>query len=69
MTLTPAYRDYNSKKEVLEALNNGKDFIIADFMNKDSGRYCNKQDLISMGLKSVMIRYKKLTQIQSFKLS
>ena len=62
ITLTPAYRDYNSKKEVQTALDNGKDFIIADFMHPSSGRYCNKQDLISMGLKTVM------TMIQSFKI-
>lgn len=53
-TLTPAYgRDYKSRKEVVAALNEGKDF----FMN---GGYCNVKDLPD-GF--INVRYKKLTQV------
>ena len=68
MTLTPAYgRDYKCKKAVQTDWDNGKDFIIADFMHPYSGKHCNKADLQKEGLKTVMIRYNNLRSIQSFK--
>lgn len=61
MTLVPAYsRDYKSKKAVLEDFNADKDFKVADLF---SSGYTNKADLIRMGVKSVNIRYQKLTKI------
>ena len=65
MTLTPAYgRDYKSKKEVQADLDAGKDFKVASMFN--GGGYINKADMLREGIKNVMIRYKKLTQIQNF---
>lgn len=63
MTLTPAYgADYKSKKEVQAAFDADKDFIIADIIHPDSGRYCNRADLL--GTESyVMIRYSSLRKI------
>lgn len=64
MTVTPAYgRDYTSKKAVLSDFDADKDFIIADFHDKDNGRYINKSGLVKAGYKAVNIRYKKLTQL------
>lgn len=64
MTLTPAYgKDYKNKREVLEAFDADKDFVINDIMSPDNGRYCNKRDLVTQGIKTVNIRYKKLTQV------
>ena len=63
MTLTPAYsRDYKSKKELLAALNGPSphDFVIADIMHPDSGRYVSGPELPDNS--RVGIRYKKLTQ-------
>lgn len=61
MTLVPAYgRDYKSKKSVLEDFDADKDFSVADIM---SSGYTNKADLVRMGVKSVNIRYQKLTKI------
>lgn len=62
MTLTPAYgRDFKSKKEVLEAWESGKDFIISNMFHPDDGRYINKEQ--AQKGDSFNIRYKKLTQI------
>lgn len=65
MTLTPAYgRDYKSKKAVLVDWDDNKDFIIADFMHPDSGRYVNKEDLhVGEHRGPVNIRYAKLTKV------
>ncbi len=61
MTLIPAYgRDYKSKKSVLEDFDTDKDFSVADI---GSSGYTNKADLLRMGVKSVNIRYQKLTKI------
>ena len=63
LTLTPAYgHDYKSKKEVVQAFSEGKDFIIATPFHPSSGKYCNKQDLKDSN-HSIVIRYKKLTQL------
>lgn len=61
MTVTPAYgRDYTSQKAVKADWAAGKDFIIADVMHPDCGRYVNNQDYPT-GL--VMARYAKLTKV------
>lgn len=58
--LTPAYgRDYKSRKEVVAALNQGKDFEIAAPM-EHGGRYCGLQD-IPEG--SHNVRYKRLANV------
>jgi hypothetical protein len=64
VTITPAYgRDYTSKKAVIADFEADKDFIIADFHNRDNGRYINKSGLVKAGYKAVNIRYKKMTQV------
>ena len=65
MHIIPAYgRDYKSKKEVEEAWNAGKDFIISDISaGASDGRYINKEDALNHKIKEVNIRYKKLTQV------
>ena len=61
MTLAPAYgKDYKSIKEVKEAFNAGKDFMIVS-VGPHMGRYVNKPQLV--GHESfVMIRYARLTK-------
>jgi hypothetical protein len=60
MTLTPAYgRDYKSKKDVEADWKAGKDFVIADFVHPDSGRYINLTDAKNAKIGSVNIRYAK----------
>ena len=62
MTLTPAYgRDYKSKKEVEAAFAADKDFAVADIMS--GGGYTNRADLVSMGIRTVNIRYKALRSV------
>ncbi len=61
MTAVPAFgRDYKTKKEVLAAWAEGKDFIVRDMFNAWDGRLFNK-DSLEKGTR-VGIRYKKLTQ-------
>jgi hypothetical protein len=61
MTLEPAYgRNYKSIKEVKEAFNADKDFIIAS-VGPWMGKYINRQQLIGVE-QFVMIRYAKLTK-------
>lgn len=63
MTLTPAYgRDYKSVKEVKAALSAGKDFVIADVMHKDCGRYCSANELVGT-TPVVTVRYNKLRSV------
>lgn len=65
-TLTPAYgRDYKTKKEAIEAFEQGKDFV---FNSYDRQCYCSKQDLINDGIKSVQIRFKNNTQVALVKI-
>ena len=45
MTLVPAFADYTSEKEVKQAFNEGKDFLIVG-MHPYAGKYCNRQDLL-----------------------
>lgn len=69
MTLTPAYgRDYASIKAVKADFNANKDFIIRDIMSRWDGKPTNRADLERDGVKSVVIRYKRLTKITCIKL-
>lgn len=64
MTLTPAYgRDYKSKKEIQNDWDAGKDFVISDMFSGEDGRYINREDAVRAGIRSVNVRYKRLTQI------
>ena len=70
MTLVPAYgRDYKSKKALLEDWQAGKDFQIADMFSGSDGQTINLQDALTEGLKTVNIRYKRLTQIAVVKVA
>jgi hypothetical protein len=61
-TLVPAYgRDYKSKKEVLAAWDEGKDFIINDNFHASDGKPINKPQ--AKPGEKFNIRYKKLTAI------
>lgn len=63
LTLVPAYgRDYKSQKEVREAWNTGKDFLINDMSSTYNGKYVNKDDLVEW-TGTLNIRYKRLTQV------
>lgn len=64
MTLVPASgRDYQSKAALLADFQADKDFEIADHFDKDDGRKVNCSGLIQAGVRSVNVRYKKLTQV------
>lgn len=70
MTLTPAYgRDYKTKKDAETAFNEGADFVIADIMHPYSGSYCNKEDLVGAGERTVKIRFKNLTEVTVIKVA
>ena len=62
-------RDYKSKKAVQEDWNADKDFIVADITDPHCGRYINKQDALKGGIKSVNIRYQKLTKVAVIKVN
>ena len=63
LVVSPAYgRDYKSKKEVLEAWNSNKDFIIENVMDHYCGKPINKEDFEKTTYKSVELRYKNKTQ-------
>jgi hypothetical protein len=66
MTLVPAYgRDYKSKKEIQADFDADKDF---EAVSVDcSGGYVNKSNLKTMGIKEVVIRYKRNTQVTVIK--
>jgi len=64
LVLYGAYgRDYKSAKEVKEAFEADKDFVIADFVHPDCGRYINRPQLLEGGIREVRIRYKRLTKV------
>ncbi len=57
-TLVPAYGvDYKSKKEVLAALDAGK-----DFQCEPHGSYINLKGCEEAKFKNISVRYKRLTQ-------
>lgn len=67
MTLVPAYgRDYKSKKAIIEAIAEGKSFIIADHFHPSDGKPCTPRDDFAGQI--VYVRYKKLTQIAKIQL-
>ena len=58
--------DYKSKKEVVKAFENNKDFKINNPIGEYSkwhGAACNKEDLLNMGITKVRFRYNKLQEI------
>jgi hypothetical protein len=58
LSVEPAYgRDYKTQKEVKEAWNQGKDFMINSIFSPDYGRYVNKEDAPKKSY--VNIRFKK----------
>ncbi len=66
LTVTPAYgRDYKTKKEALEAWEQGKDFEIASGLFS-GGTYINKEDA-KPGM-TINIRYKNATQVAVVKI-
>ncbi len=67
MTLSPAYgRDYRSVAQVKADFDANKDFVI-ESIGPDCGRYANKAALAKAGVKSVMVRYARLTKITEVK--
>jgi hypothetical protein len=67
MTLVPAYgRDYRSKKAVLADWEAGKDFQVAGFGGRG---YINKEGAEHYGVKTVNIRYQKLTKVTVVKVA
>jgi hypothetical protein len=64
-TLLPAYgRDYKRKADIASDLNNNKDFYISGL----SPALINKEQLISEGIKSVVVRYGNQRKVTSLKL-
>lgn len=60
LTLTPAYgRDYKSAREVREAWNAGKDFLVADFGHPYEGKPINK----AQARETVNIRFSRLRKV------
>lgn len=68
INVIPAYgRDYKSKAEVWLALENQKDFLIADISNPYNGKYISLREIKREGFDSVQVRYRKLREVQIFK--
>jgi hypothetical protein len=64
-TLLPAYgRDYKRKADIVADLNANKDFYISGI----SPALINKEQLISEGLKTVVVRYNNQRKVTSLKL-
>lgn len=64
-TLLPAYgRDYKRKADIASDINNNKDFYISGL----SPALINKEQLISEGIKSVVVRYGNQRKVTSLKL-
>ena len=64
-TLLPAYgRDYKRKADIALDLNTDKDFLISGIRPV----LVNKEQLISEGIKSVVVRYGNQRKVTSFKL-
>lgn len=65
-TISPAYgRDYKSKAAIKADLDAGKDFVLHSF---NGSTYCNRQDLLAMGARTVVVRYGNLRKVTSIKL-
>jgi hypothetical protein len=64
-TLLPAYgRDYSKKADIASDLNANKDFLISNIRPV----LINKEQLISEGIKSVVVRYGNQRKVTSLKL-
>jgi hypothetical protein len=64
-TLLPAYgRDYSKKADIALDLNANKDFLISDIRPA----LINKEQLVSEGIKSVVVRYGNQRKVTSLKL-
>lgn len=67
LILTPAYgRDYKNKSAVIDDFERDKDFIINDMFGaykQYDGKPVNKSQLLEDNLKSVNIRYCRLTKV------
>ena len=63
ITVQPAYgREYNSQAAVLEDWHSGKDFRIVG-----TSTYVDKKSAIQYGIREVRFRFKKNTQLTSWK--
>lgn len=63
MTIMPAYgRDYRNKREIIDDLNEGKDFI-----ETGSRRYINRSELLELGYTEVLVRYGGLRKVTKVK--
>jgi hypothetical protein len=56
------YRIYKSKKEVIEALKNNRDFRVNDF-KYGFGMATSREDLLHLKEKEVKVRYNKLQDV------
>jgi hypothetical protein len=64
-TLLPAYgRDYSKKADIASDLNANKDFLMSDIRPA----LINKEQLVSEGIKSVVVRYGNQRKVTSLKL-
>lgn len=64
-TLLPAYgRDYSKKADIASDLNANKDFLISDIRPA----LINKEQLVSEGINSVVVRYGNQRKVTSLKL-
>lgn len=64
LTLTPYLgRDYKSKAEVLDALENGHDFTVADMSSRWNGKPVNTLNLEQAGVTHARVRYNRLRKV------
>jgi hypothetical protein len=64
-TLLPAYgRDYKRKADIATDLNANKDFLISGI----NSALINKEQLVSEGMTTVVVRYGSQRKVTSFKL-
>ncbi len=67
INLVPAYgRDYKSQKEVQQAWDENKDFIVQGLAGH--GQATNKSESIELGVKVALIRYARMTKVYSAKM-
>jgi hypothetical protein len=63
LTLTPAYgRDYKSAGAAAAHFQAGKDFIVAGPFPL-GGPYTNREDLVALGYKEVVLRFNRLRSV------
>lgn len=67
INVIPAYgRDYKSQAEVQKDWDADKDFIVQGLAGH--GQATNKSDSIMLGVKTVLIRYARLTKVYAIKM-